>query len=177
MATRKKNKDTSVLMPAAVAAAAPFLGSAAMQEPFEEMSLADQVALYSVLDAVEKRAKRRRESLREVLLQTVQNGKPTEKGGTQLEVAGSRLLRERRVATVPDGAGVATLLRTANIDMAEAFDEVKTLQLNPSKLDFLVQKGALEKAAVDALHKVSYALRVQPSKLLKEALGAVSDGE
>lgn len=186
MATKKKPAATgtpngvsngqggAVLLPSAVLAASPLLSSAALRSPLDELSLLQQIEAYRVLDEVEKKAKKRKEAIRDKLLAaTEKSGTVTDKGGQELLVGGNRVLREKREATQPDDEGVVALMNAATIPLVEAFDEVKTFKLNPSKLEFLVKTGRIKAADVSKLHKVSWALRVQASKELNEALEAL----
>ena len=118
--------------------------------------------------------KTRLEELREPLMAVTEaSGEATETGNREHDVDGSRVVVEHRKSKMPDSDKVTKLLQEKNIPLMEAFDEVKSLQLNPSKLDFLVQTGKLTKEQLSALCGETLALRVYPSKFLKEAVGSL----
>ena len=66
---------------------------------------------------------------------------------------------------------IKELLKSKGIDMMECFDEVKTAVFNPSKLGYLVQIGKVtEEEVTAAIPALSPALKITPSKALKEAI-------
>lgn len=97
-------------------------------------------------------------------------GVQTDYGGYVMEVDGTRITRERRKAKLPEESAVKELLARNSIPISECFDEVKTLVLNPSKLDYLVQSGRISADQVDQLKKITWALKVKPSAILDSLL-------
>jgi len=108
---------------------------------------------------------------REYLLALAEKeGVTTDMGGQSLDVEGTRVVRERRKMKLPDEQGVKELLARNSLPISECFDEVKTLVLNPSKLDYLIQAGRISADQVEAMKKVTWALKVKPSETLDESL-------
>jgi hypothetical protein len=93
-------------------------------------------------------------------------------------VDGSTVTRERRVAKSIDVDTVLNLAAEKGLKPEDVCDEVTTKALvpNPSKLDFLVQKGALTKAEVEALYPVTWALKVVGSEELVSVLCEAAGG-
>jgi len=133
---------------------------------------AEQAATaYTLFDALEKFAKARKAQLRVLLLAFAEsNGTATEKGGQECNVGSGRVVRERRRSTAPDPEGIKKLLTDAQLPVTEAFEEIKVLELSPSKVKYLIETGKLDGANVEALHAITWALRVFPNKTLKEGL-------
>jgi hypothetical protein len=89
-------------------------------------------------------------------------------------VDGFKLTAECRRSSAPDAEGLKELLSKKGLKVGEAFDEVKTLVVNPTKVAFLVETGKLKAKDVEALHGTSFALRVTESvKELKEELAVL----
>ena len=133
------------------------------------------VMLKHTKEAIEERLK----GLREVLLdRAAEFGRTTEKGGQLLKVDGSTVLRERRKAPLPSEKDVRKLLEEYNLDSGAAFSKRTTVVLDASKLTSLIDLGKLPEDKVDALKKVTWALRVKESVELGETLDAlVGSGE
>lgn len=150
---------------------APFTKGAAMSTPLDDMSINQMVLAYKLADFVEKAVKARKEALRtEILAWTEQHGELTEKAGYVADVAGFRVTNEARRSTSPDPEGIKAMLEAQALGVDEAFDTVKVLQLSPSKVKFLVESGKLDEDAVEELHKVTRALRVQEPKEMRPVL-------
>jgi hypothetical protein len=134
--------------------------------PIEEVVQA-WVLYKHVSDSIEKRMK----AFREVLLaKAEQYGKPTDKGGQVLSVQATKVLREKRVSAAPPEKGVRELLEKHELPIDEAFSTVKKVVLDPSKLQVLMDLGKLPSDEVEALKKVTWALRVKPSDTLLDTL-------
>lgn len=128
------------------------------------------VLLKYTYDRIDARLK----ALREVLLARAEEfGKDTDKGGSKLLVNGTTVLRERRQAALPDEKGVRALLDEAGLKPDQAFSKVTKVVLDASKLQALVDLGKLPEDKVEDLKKVTWALRVQESAELAEALDAL----
>jgi hypothetical protein len=152
----------------------PIASGKLMNEHTGKLSLIEQVQAHCVLKKVGEAVESRLKELREPLMAiTEASGEETETGNKEQDVDGSRVVVEHRKSKMPDSDKVTKLLQEKNIPLMEAFDEVKSLQLNPSKLDFLVQTGKLTKEQLAALCGETLALRVYPSKFLKEAVGSL----
>lgn len=152
----------------------PIASGKLMKEAPEKLSLVEQVQVHCVLKKVGDAVKTRLDEIREPLMAvTEKNGEKSETGNMEFDVDGSRVVVEHRKSKLPSAEGVTKLLLENKIAISEAFDEVKTLQLNASKLDFLVATGKLTKEQLEALCGETLALRVYPSKFLKEAVGSL----
>lgn len=158
----------------------PFVRGSMLTADPQTMSLADVVQAFVVLkDTLEGLPKERHAELRTYLLNYAEKlGETTDKGGQRLSVDGSTVTRERRVAKSIDVDTVLNLAAEKGLKPEDVCDEVTTKALvpNPSKLDFLVQKGALTKAEVEALYPVTWALKVVGSEELVSVLCEAAGG-
>lgn len=166
MATNKKKDQWD-----APIVAGTFLKAEALHNPIDEMKLPEIAESWVTLDYVEKKISPRKEGLRQALFAAAEeNGNDDEKGNQTLFIEGTEVVRQKRESSSPDEEGLLALLQEKKIDVLEAFDEVKTLQFNPSKVEHLIKVGKLPKDAVKTLTRVNWALRVVPNSLLKEQL-------
>ncbi len=130
-----------------------------------------QVATWSVLDEMGKLIEERKAAYRDQLLITAeQEGSKTDKGGYKIWIDSSEVVRENRQDKLPNEDLLKQELILAKIDIKECFDEVKTLKLNPSKLNYLIETGKLSQARIDEMRKKSVAMKVNKSEVLKESL-------
>lgn len=152
--------------------AQPLLQGLIMHASGDGLDLDGTTELYALIEFLQKKLKNRRETIREAILEYVkQYGKDTDNGGHRLVTKDQHeISREVRVAKDPDPDALIELLKAKGIDTSKAFDEVTVLELNPSKLDYLLKVGALEKEDVDKLRKKSEALKVKPSSDMKKRL-------
>lgn len=141
-------------------------------KPVEELSATEAVVAFKVLDFIEKEIEPRKKALRAMLLGWVETHatKTTKTGSQVADLGGFSLTREKRRASEPEAEGLKKLLAEGGLKLEDAFDEVKVLQLNPSKLAFLVETGKLKIDAVEALHAIQWALKVREPKSVKEVL-------
>lgn len=129
------------------------------------------VAAWAMLTALEDTIAHRKSQYRtELLMRAERDGVMTDKGGNRLWTDDSEIIREKRQDKLPAETDFRLLLATKGIPFSEAFDEVKTLQMNPSKVDYLVQTGRVAQDEVDELRKTSFALKVKQSELLEKVL-------
>lgn len=134
------------------------------------------VSAWVVIDALDKMLKERKESYRQRLFKTaVDSGGKTSKGGDTVSIDRNTVTREHRPAKTPDESALRTLLESKGVALTESFDEVKTLQFNASKFQYLVDRGIITKKEFEALHKVSYVLKVAPSPVIKDLLSKFMD--
>jgi hypothetical protein len=170
----KKTKTPAVGSLILLAEVTPIASGKLMKEPTDNLSLIEQTQAYCVLKKVGEAVEGRIKELREPLMAVAEaSGVVTDTGNKEHDVDGSRVVVEHRKSKLPDSTAVTKLLQEKGIPLMEAFDEVKSLQLNPSKLDFLVQTGKLTAEQLTALCGETLALRVYPSKFLKEAVGSL----
>lgn len=149
----------------------PLGHGAALHTDPKTVPLADVVVAYAVLNHVSKVIEARKKDLNPHLMKQAEaHGALLEKGHRMLEVGQEKLTRERKLSAGPNEDKLKLLLETKKIDMAEVFDEVKQVVLNPSKLEYLVQVGKLKAEEVEALRDESFALKVEAGPELKELL-------
>lgn len=102
-----------------------------------------------------------------------ENGKvkDKEKGHQELVVAGNIVTREKRVATMPDEAGLKALIeKTKGVEMKDVTTIVKTVKTDASKIKALVTLGKLDEKKVEKLRAVTWALKVAAGEGLKGLL-------
>lgn len=136
-----------------------------------EVETPTAVAAWAMLDTLGELIEKRKASYRlELLTRSERDGVPTDKGGNRLWCDDSEVLREKRQNKLPEESDFRLLLLTKGISFTEAFDEVKTLKMNPSKIDYLIQTGRITQAEVDEYRKTTYAMKVKQSELLEKVL-------
>lgn len=136
--------------------------------------LDDTVTAYTVLDHFEKAFEAQKKALRPHLLsQAETHGEPNDKGGSALVVGEDTVYRERRRSSEPNTERLRALLETRGVPLSECFDEVRSVQLNPSRLQYLIDIGKLKQEEVEALRDETFALRVRPGPALKRLLTEV----
>lgn len=131
------------------------------------------VRAWVLLKYTEDRLAARLKEIREVLLDRAEQfGQTTEKGGNKLQVDGTVILREKRLAALPDEKKVRALLEQAGLDPTEGFTPVTKVVLDASKVNALVALGKLDEDDVEAAKKATWALRVKESFDLADTLEA-----
>jgi hypothetical protein len=141
----------------------------------QDVPLGDSVTAYAVLDHFEKAFEARKKLLRpHILAQAETHGDPNDKGGSALVVGEEQVVRERRRSSEPNSDKLRALLETRGVPLLECFDEVRSVQLNPSRLQYLIDIGKLKQDEVDALRDETFALRVRPGPTLRYLLSSVS---
>lgn len=117
----------------------------------------------------------RLEGLRVALFErAIAEGTATEKGHYILTIEGTEFIREKSQRKLPDEKILKVLLAEAKLGVLEAFDEVTKLQMNPTKVDHLVETGRIPEDEVNEAKKVSYRLKFKPSRELKDQLEEIS---
>ena len=153
----------------------PFASSRILSEKPEGMTLIEQVQAHVILKKIGEIVESRVKELREPLMTLAEaKGEVSESGTRKFGVAGSSLCVEYRNAKEPEGEGLKKLLASKDIDLMEVFEEVKALQLNASKLNYLVETGKITKEELAPLCKGTKAFRIYPSSALKEAVEELS---
>jgi hypothetical protein len=160
----------------------PLTSGEVLHAPVEKMSVGDRLTAYVIAQWMLEKIGERREELNLRLKEDVgQVGVANDKGHKRFEYEGSTAVVEKREGKMPDEKEFKKLLAKNGIDEMEAFDEVKSLQMNPSKIDKLIATGKLKQADVDALKKTTYALKVEPSHatamLLEETAKAFEEAK
>lgn len=141
-----------------------------LQTSPEDTSIKEIAATYAILSFLEKVIDKRKKALKPLLQEAAKTGRQTDNGGHNLDLGDANIVNTRRVSSAPEEGPLRALLETRGIELAEAYDEVKTLVLNPSKLSFLIDVGKLDRKEVESLREESFALSVAPSKELQDAL-------
>lgn len=164
--------DTNIT---ALAEITPIASGTVMKASPESMSLVEQVQAHVILKKMEDALDSRLKELKAPLMAVAEAQGHQDEGSTtkKLQVDGSTITVEHRKSKTPDPEGLKALLASKQVAVSEAFDEVKSLQLNPSKVEYLVQIGKLTRDEVAALCAESTALRIYPSKQLKEAVASL----
>jgi hypothetical protein len=170
MATKKKNVET--LQIAIADDIKPTLGARVLRASPEQLSLVEQVQSHVLLKKLEAAIGGRIKVLRDALMTVGEAKGSREEGSTtdKLVVDGSTIAVEHRKSKTPNEEQLKTLLAAREIDIMTVFDEVKTIQFNPSKLDYLISIGKIKAEEIDAMCNVTPALRVYAAKPLKEAV-------
>lgn len=157
----------------AISSIIPVLREEAMVKPREAMSLLEKLEAWIALDNIEKAAKARKEALREdLLMETEAKGTQDDKGSFVLETQLALLTKEKRVDKLPDLKQLQALVEAVGKikENEKPFDEVKTLVVNPSKLESLVERGLLPEQKVKECCGTTWALKVKVSKEVEEAV-------
>lgn len=154
-----------------LAEAENFVFGDALLESVETLGFEGVVNSFVLLQQLADLVDKRKEQLRKWLLPYIeQNGKPTDKGGQIIFMHNTKVQREQRKSKVPDEAGLRALLEKHEIPLDKAFSKITNVVLDPSKVDVLVKLGTLPEKDVEALKKIVWALKVVPSRELKEAM-------
>jgi len=140
--------------------------------PSAEMSVQAKARAFFLLNWLGGKIEKRREGLRIDLLKDIQKvGVLNEDGDFTASFDDDlSLIRQTRTAKTPDSDAIRELLLAKGIEVHEAFDEVKSLVLNPSKLDHLISLGHFKQEEVDALRKVTFALVPKAGAVLTEEM-------
>jgi len=136
----------------------------------DSMSREQSVGAWTVLDLLEKVSKDRKELNRLNLLEISKEGEPNEDGSRSVEIDGTTIVAEARTPEFPDEKLLKAILKSKGLPLDSCFDQVTAYQLNPHKLDFLVDQGKVTKEEVDSCRKTTYALKVKPNKETKAKL-------
>ena len=145
----------------------------AFQEPPEAFTDAEATNAWAVIDLMEKAVKARKEQLRASLLQRVEEkGSVNDKGTSEAEFDGIKVVREKRQNKLPDAKVVEECLKEAGLEYEDGFTAEMTWTMDPSKVEFLVRGGKIDAEKVEASKRVTYALKVKPDKETKSLLEA-----
>lgn len=171
----KKSVAVSDSSITSLAEVTPISTGKILKAPPETMSLVEQVQAHVILKKLEDALDGRIKELKEPLMAVAEAQGTCAEGSTTKKyvVDGNTISVEHRKSKTPDPEKFKNFLLSKHLDIMEAFDEVKTLQLNPSKVEYLVQTGKLSKDEVAAFCNETTALRVYPSKDLKEAVNSL----
>ena len=153
----------------------PLTGGEVWHGNPEKMSLGDRIEAMAIVKFLKEKLEKRYDVLRDRLLADVQQvGTLTEKGGFKFVHEGSAVRADKRVGKLPEESGLALLLEKAGLSMDDVTDTVIVKQMNPSKINYLIQTGKLKQNEVEALHKTSFALFLDNSEQLSAMLAEAS---
>ena len=149
-----------------------LLSSHAINAPLSSLSVDEQANSFALLKFIESVVEERKSELRESLLGHLEtNGvllEPDENKHRTLKLGNVTCVREFRQDSLPDAKKLKKVLNDSEVPLLDAFDEVKAMVLNPSKLAYLVDLGKVDKKKVEDLRPVSFALKTKASKALEE---------
>jgi hypothetical protein len=132
-----------------------------------------QVGAWTILDLLEKVSKERKEAFRKEMLSLARDGEKDEKGSGTVVINGTTVVAEARTPDFPDEKKLKEILKAKKLPLDSCFDQVTAYQLNPSKLEFLVDQGKLSQEEVDSCRETTYALKVKPEKETKDKLNEI----
>lgn len=150
-----------------------------MSKPVGELTLQEALYVRSILDAIEKRVKARKEDVNtKMRAEAEAHGivEDAEKGHKYVHLAEGCFYLQRSVSSSLDDQKLKDLLAEKKISLSDCYDEVKSLVLNDKKLEFLVQKQKLTAEEVKALHKSSYSLCIKAPSQVKALLSEAKKG-
>lgn len=131
--------------------------------------ISDIVEIYIALNTLQKIIAARLSDIKPLLHEVAeQNGDLTEKGSLQLYVGENRVIREKRESTAPDEEKLRALLETRGVDLDAVFDTIQTYILNPSKLQYIIDTGRIDKNEVVSLKETNWAIKAEPGPELAE---------
>ena len=127
--------------------------------------------LFLFIDVVEKRCVTAKKQFRESLLSTAEQlGIKNKRGHFEFDSGTALVIDEKRQSNLPSMDDLIQLLQESGLDTLEAFDESKVLEMNPSKLDRLLETGRLDRDKFDSLRKEVHVLKVKPTGNTKDLL-------
>ena len=158
----------------------PLVTGHAMTGDLRDMGEEEILQAWTLLRCAGDFIAKRLDEIRAVLLkEAAEFGQDTDKGGQRLYVGRHLVLREKRVAKLPEADKFKALMETAGLKLDQAYTKKTTTVLDPSKIENLINLGKLNTKAVDKIKKVTWALRVKPDPdletVLDEAFGPGED--
>jgi len=149
----------------------PLMESSLISGDFKTAPTEPLIHVWAILKFVNERIDATLKEIRAELLDRAEaRGRLTDKGGYRIGVEGNEIIKEKRVSPLPPEKDIKELLGEHNIDVKEAFSKVTKMKLDASKIQMLVDLGKLRPTEVNALKKVTWALRVKESEELAEAI-------
>jgi hypothetical protein len=124
----------------------------------------DRATAFFVLNYMSNAIDKKRDAVRAKVLEDMgqKSEHRSEKGFT--------ISKDTRLAKLPEEKGLTALLAKANIPLLEVFNEVKSLQLDASKLEYVISLGKLDREEIQKLHKVQVVVNVKASEGLTESI-------
>lgn len=141
--------------------------------PVDDLTDEEAAGAAAVLKFMDDLVKSRHSQIRDRLLERVEDiGEEYKDGSYVADVNGIEVRKTKNQGKLPDEKVVKNLLNENGLSLTEAFDEVKKWEMNPSKVDHLVDGGKIPKKEVEKSKKVTYSLKVNPSGSLKGFIDA-----
>ena len=146
-----------------------------------DLSLEEQIESYNLLTFIEGLIKKRKEVLKDNFDVVIESTGESDEDRRVLEVGDRQIYKDRRVAKVPDPEGLKELILATNqgrnakkkLQLTDAFDEIPQYEINPSKLQKLIDLGKLDEDAVVALYKETFTIRVSATPEDKRRFAAL----
>lgn len=129
---------------------------------------------------------RRKELRLDLLRRAEHEGSATEIGGSELMTAMGKVVREPRLPKLPDAQQMLALIKQKIEDrksqpidenedplkITSLFEQVKTLELSPGKMQYLIDTGVLSQQEVDAIRyaKRTFALVMKQDEAVERAI-------
>jgi hypothetical protein len=150
----------------------PLLNGHVLNDPLTELSDPDSLAaMYVILQALRDEVEGRKEVIRLRLLHKAEKlGKLTDHQGQRLLTEYGTVQRERREGKLPEESAMRLLLAAHNLPLEAAFTEKKQMVFDPSKVAGLVARGEISEESVVQCRKVSWALKVKPSRAVRDIM-------
>jgi hypothetical protein len=148
-------------------------------KPANAAAAEEAVEFYAALGTLEGLIKERKEALRACLLKEAEEKGTNvgDKGAREAILSKGKVVKEKKTAANPDPEKLKMMVKEKGLPVSTIFEELTVFELNPSKLEYAISTGKLDRADVDSLRSITYSLRVTPSKELKRALeDAAGDG-
>ena len=146
-----------------------------MTVPAEDMTVEEQHFVWSVLDLFDKACKKRKEELRDRLIETVEaKGIKNEKGHTVLILPDGEVKKEarKRADTAKEGI-LREILQKKGLDPDVVFVKKTSYEFDAKAFKKLLDEGYVTKEEVKECFidgKVSYALKVRKPGMLPKQL-------
>lgn len=142
----------------------------AMRASIDEMSDAELLEANAALRHVAAQLEARNNAMRAVLLARAEaRGTPTDKGGTVLECHAHKAVRERRRGEYNLAEVQVLAERYALTDVIE---QHVTTRVNVARLDAAARTVGIPLSELDRVGSHTYALKIEPSPELQQALSA-----
>lgn len=155
----------------------PLAGGSVLHTPVDEFTVPEVVEAYAVVKFLEDKVGERRKALRERILRDdviLKNAKPSKTGGGSTKIGGHKVTRKKATSYYANVDKIRQVLMDKGMTEDEVFDDkiitsvVKVV--NVSKMERLVSLGKLSAEEVEAFHKVTWTVIVDPSDDLEQIL-------
>ena len=140
----------------------PFMSGEVMNANIKKLDRDDLGSTYTVLDSAEKEIKLRKGKVRDRIIYVLKKyGTLNERGNHVLETATCVLTRQSRKNKMPDAEKVRTVLVKNGIEPSAVFTVVQKTELDPSKIQALIETGRITAKEIDDCRNVSDAVSIK----------------